>query len=57
MQSQNKAKIKPRKLLGIETFHYPKSKLKSDINTYWREIYWRDNKYLDRYEKIYKNTL
>jgi len=56
MTNNRNKPIKPKKILGIETFSYSKNKLKTDIKGYWREIYWKDNKYLNRYEDIYKNT-
>jgi hypothetical protein len=45
------------KILGIETFDYSKSKITADIITYWREIYWKDNSYLNRYKEVYENTI
>ena len=53
MQNQ----IKPKKILGIATYSYSENKIKSDINTYWDELFWEKDKYLTRYKKIYKDTI
>jgi hypothetical protein len=45
------------KILGIETFDYSQAKLSADITTYWRELFWRDNSYLNRYIEVYENTI
>jgi hypothetical protein len=49
--------VRSIRIMGIDTFNYPKSKLKADITTYWKELYWRNNSYLTRYKEIYSNTI
>jgi hypothetical protein len=45
------------KVIGFETFDYTESKLKADITTYWKELYWKNNSYLTRYIEVYENTI
>lgn len=45
------------KVLGFETFDYSQAKITSDITTYWKELFWYNNSYLNRYIEVYENTI
>lgn len=45
------------KVIGIDTFDYSKAKVTADITTYWKELFWYSDSYLNRYIEVYKNTI